>query len=928
MLRQYSLFIILGAMLISAFALGCGSGDSPTAPASSPTLSAESSVENGSNRMLWAFYDVNIDPTANTVEIIPLRLAEFTCNVTKFLQPPSSPTSLISISIQPGTDWPSGYGVLDVSVNHPFIGLEKFRGFDVFGILMAEATQSMQIDPDLIYPVANETYLVNADGYTRWWNQVEFTTFDKILGYTEGSLAVHVFESNSTLNGYKYFADDLGPEDPIYMLTTEDRGSFGVSPGVNTRRYEIQFAMSPVAPNFHFKYAISANWAKPDDQWDPEYPVEAYPPEANCQEAYRIYVVDSGSTAWYVDDSNTGGYVQLDIEVFDWQAPYNPSGILGELAGLWLEGEIVSAPVDLLAGASVVPGGDTSSVFQVEINSLNLSHSGLNDIWIIAQNADPNNYEPQIEGDTSLFDWPDSPLAAYLRTTVDISGIAPQYNPVVIAIDPDEGEVDTVVNATVTGEYFADGCLVELRESDGPMIIQADNEVWIDETEVTCDLDLNGATLGLYDVVVINPSMLEGSLEEGFNVFEVGPEDIIFVDDSNDTGVEDGTMAHPYNTIQEGLDAAIADWQVWVDDSDVDYDEAVILTADVELKSVNWDDSDGDDEATIYHSGTGAIVTGAEGATIDGFKITGGSRLGININGVSTTVKNCHVTDFSNGSSYSYLYGIQVVDSIDTVIENCEISEFHMSASYAPYYGIYMSNSPITVTGTEVHHMTKSGNYNTWIGIHASGCVPQGDKILDIRHCEVHHIYCTGDLGGSYTATYGIYISGSDEADIFNNIAYSITGGNYNTVFGVRINGSTDIEYVNNVIYDVFKNYYFGTAYGLYITTCTDLDVRNSIINRIRRNIHSTVAYGVHADAESTYTFEYNDVYSCSNGNYHGSAAAGTGCISEDPDFIDPGTDFHLDTGSPCIDTGDPAISDPDASQSDMGAYGGPGGDW
>lgn len=40
--------------------------------------------------------------------------------------------------------------------------------------------------------------------------------------------------------------------------------------------------------------------------------------------------------------------------------------------------------------------------------------------------------------------------------------------------------------------------------------------------------------------------------------------------------------------------------------------------------------------------------------------------------------------------------------------------------------------------------------------------------------------------------------------------------------------------------------------------------------------------------------------------------------------------DFHLQPGSPCIDAGnpDPQYNDPDGSRNDMGAYGGPGGDW
>ena len=48
-----------------------------------------------------------------------------------------------------------------------------------------------------------------------------------------------------------------------------------------------------------------------------------------------------------------------------------------------------------------------------------------------------------------------------------------------------------------------------------------------------------------------------------------------------------------------------------------------------------------------------------------------------------------------------------------------------------------------------------------------------------------------------------------------------------------------------------------------------------------------------------------------------------------DPSFVDPAAgDFTLAAGSPAIDAGDPSILDANGSRSDMGAFGGPGGDF
>ncbi|MFO7870511.1 MAG: hypothetical protein R6V03_03660 [Kiritimatiellia bacterium] len=61
---------------------------------------------------------------------------------------------------------------------------------------------------------------------------------------------------------------------------------------------------------------------------------------------------------------------------------------------------------------------------------------------------------------------------------------------------------------------------------------------------------------------------------------------------------------------------------------------------------------------------------------------------------------------------------------------------------------------------------------------------------------------------------------------------------------------------------------------------------------------------GIYADSGSTPTIDYNDVWNVS-ALYGGSASAGTGSISSDPQFSDASAgDYRIDVTSPCVGAG------------------------
>ena len=406
--------IWLGVTLLASMVVGCSTaGDSVLGPTAATDLSGHRASRLGSSRVVWGVYEIGIDTRSLEVTVEPSRTAEFNANVTMFMQKPISPTSCITVSIDPfSSDIPEGLFAVDITLHHPFPGIPMYSGFDVRGIFMSDGSVLSDHYSNLLYAADDEARLLNADGWTRWWNPTEFTTYNTIFGYTQGALASPGFTATATLNPYKYFADGLESEDEL-AIDPASRGFFATSPGVNERRYMIQFPMNAGSPVVEFNYAVDASWDNPAGD-GPIYLPEDYSLSANCQEAYMLAVADAGSDAWYVSPTENGGDLVLDITVYDWQAVENPLGVPGEVAAIWVESpDLLDAPVDVLPTAVVSPDGPTSSVFHVEIADVTPSGLTGQTLMVAVESESPSDYAPNIDG-ISGFDYPEEPLAAFL----------------------------------------------------------------------------------------------------------------------------------------------------------------------------------------------------------------------------------------------------------------------------------------------------------------------------------------------------------------------------------------------------------------------------------------------------------------------------------------------------------------------------------
>lgn len=400
---------------------GCSGGANPANPNSAISDFAAEPTGHQS----WGTWDVAVDADSG-VTIVPLRTAEFNANVVKFLQPPMAPINLLTMALVSGSDIPNGYLVLDITLRHPFNGLGQYRGFDVRGIILTKGGIEGLHDPTISYRTPDGARLLNADGYTRWWNQVEFTSYNTILGYTDGAKSTPGFLSTATLNPYKLFADGLASNAPLNSLNYDSRATFSTNPGVNTRRYRLQFKITDI-PKFGFRYSIDASWSLPDPSFAPDYPVEAFDLSANCQEPYFIQAPVFEEMPYFVDDTTFGGDAVFLLTVGDWQAS-SPDQVLSQLSHIWIESPMLfDTPVDVLPNLEFVSSNHhTQATFRCTLTGLH--PTSLTDQWLLitAESANPDTYAPQINGDPGAFAWPDQPLAAFALVDVPISDEGPQ----------------------------------------------------------------------------------------------------------------------------------------------------------------------------------------------------------------------------------------------------------------------------------------------------------------------------------------------------------------------------------------------------------------------------------------------------------------------------------------------------------------------
>jgi len=406
-------------LLAVALLAGCSGGNSSILNPNQPDLvdpSAHSASQNQQTH-LWGYWDVYIDVENQTVEVYQNRSVEFTANVVTFVNKP--PTNL-GFKINEITIVAEHTDVdIDVSISHPFPGMHAYDGYDVRGVLIGEASETLSYNTDLEYPVKGTDQCMlddpangdggGPDGYTRWYNPTEFKT-EGLLGYTPGVFASPGYKGDATLCPYKYFTNNLGANENLwdFLLLTANDGVFSAGE-TNTRNYFIRF---PNTIGVKYGYAIIANW-------ESETTHPSNTPEAICCK------VVNNSNLYYVNGTTKGGKIILDISLFDWENL--PSKI-------FIESTVLAAVAEFSNPPAIQTGsGNHYTEYHVEIPANNIK--GLNDqeFWVIAQ-YDGFNYTNNM-GVTNLAG--NDPLAAAFRFDLVIQTAA------IEVLTPNGGEVLT-----------------------------------------------------------------------------------------------------------------------------------------------------------------------------------------------------------------------------------------------------------------------------------------------------------------------------------------------------------------------------------------------------------------------------------------------------------------------------------------------------
>jgi len=488
--------------------MGCsGNGGTPVTPSDTGTGMTAGTPNHGSQTQtqLWGYWDITIDVANQTVEAVPNRSVMFAANVVTFLNHKPPYLKFVINETPIGEDFTDVD--IDVTLVHPLPGMPQYDGYDVRGIFIGDANGSMDYGNGITYAIEGDQELLpdpddgvgGPDGYTRWWNTLEFT-IPGVLGYTHGDLATPGYRGDAIINPYKYFADGLGPQDDYWEWLSNNTETFGkFSSGMeNTRNYYIRF---PDSKGVTYCYAVVANWK---GELPEDHPAPA-PEAVGCSTTQT-------DALCYQDSTHKGGYLVLDVSLFGWE---------GQPSAIWVESTVLSAAYQLDETEMIPTGGDDwVSTYHVEIAADNVGGTEGNEYWVIAE-AGAYNYSGPF---TPAGGAPDETLAAFFRYPCFVNSECPCPYPAIDSIEPitaaNKGEVEITVY--IQEPVLEDGpALAAWLSMDPEEDIVGTAVTVVDATTLTATFDINGAAIGFWDMNIVNGcESAVATLPDAFEIYQ------------------------------------------------------------------------------------------------------------------------------------------------------------------------------------------------------------------------------------------------------------------------------------------------------------------------------------------------------------------------------------------------------------------------
>ena len=362
--------IAMAVFALMLIAIGCSGGTGgPVVPLNDQEMTADTGAlprSQQTHTSLLGYYDIYFDVESQTMEIVEDRTVNFTINIVPFLnQAPGSGISFGTLVVD--DDDPA---VLKVDVefqwHHPFPTIPQYKVYDFMGVIISDGDQTLKYKTLKVGKQGNNTYMTNADGYTRWFNPTEFTT-ELIFGWAPGG--IQNAKGNAKVNPYKYYAKGLTKDADVWAFLTGPTNNEGVWQTAAGRTMSLEFPTPPAGDGLTFAYAAVCCW---EEQGDGPYT----PYHRDEVIACNATVTDN---IWY-DGASYGGNLIVDFDLFAWDE--QPSVVKIESTVHTTSMDVTDPPV---------PGGIHYSTYSFDeaVNKALTTTEG-HEFWIIAESTGYN----------------------------------------------------------------------------------------------------------------------------------------------------------------------------------------------------------------------------------------------------------------------------------------------------------------------------------------------------------------------------------------------------------------------------------------------------------------------------------------------------------------------------------------------------------